>query len=139
VELAVPKRKTLLVLVVGMAAFAGTILILVLDSSPPGNGKYDRVRIGMSRVEVTTILGPPGDDGIAPVESLRGEELFGGESWIVGATVLMWSTDEFGIYVYFDPAGQVSHIEHLTIKRKELGVIEAVVLHAQRQWRRWFP
>jgi hypothetical protein len=115
---------------------------------PPQNRvtreNYDNIREGMSRAQVESILGPPGDYSTGP-SNLIGPDLDSGGSadWSkagedFGKTNLLWASDEGVIQVQFGPRGAIHKGFALTLKQDH-GGLDKLLWRARRTWWRWFP
>jgi hypothetical protein len=100
------------------------------------------LRVGMSRGEVETILGVPGDhrtgdtefDSEAEVEDLGrppdGTDVERGE---------LWEGDRALIEVRFDPAGNACAASCVPARPVDRGPLGNLLWRAEHQWRKWFP
>jgi hypothetical protein len=95
---------------------------------------FDRIRDGMSRVEVEAVLGPPGDYRTGPQQCLPSFKEVG--EW---ATVSDWFADEAFFSVGFDESGGVVWTRLVPTSRVEQGPLENLCWRAKRQWRKCFP
>jgi hypothetical protein len=94
----------------------------------------------MTRVEVESILGTPGDHTTGPTTIDSRVLMFG---WFgsppQAADAVDWQADDVCISVAFDASGrQVGSVcggNH----RIEQSLFDNLLWRAKRQWRRWFP
>jgi outer membrane protein assembly factor BamE (lipoprotein component of BamABCDE complex) len=142
------RRKLWWVLAVLPALF---VIVLVGTASPwprpervtPQN--FSLIHKGMSRVEVTAMLGPPGDYSTLPPAPLTvgeppqlDQDSPSDTEWETIDSVQYWLNDDLEITVYFDPNGVVrtecdpAHV----IKNSTFGNL---VWRAKRLWNKWLP
>jgi hypothetical protein len=105
----VSKRKRLAAVLVTVAT--GAVAVAVLWPWPRvSRAKYDRIKLGMSRAQIDTLLGGPGDFTTrATCVSASAEPAWEGapEAWL-GAATEAWRGDEGTIWVAFDASGRVA-------------------------------
>jgi hypothetical protein len=105
---------------------------------------FHRLRVGMSKAEVETILGPAGDhrtgDTTLSSASYRPETM-GDFLWVLPEAVACeeWVGEEWAIMVDFDTAGNVSGAACFQVIRVDQGRLSDLVWRARRQSRHWFP
>jgi hypothetical protein len=134
------RRRTLLLVLAGLAVVAAGVV--VLWPAPPSRitrENYDRIRVGMSRVEVEAILGSPGDYSTREIAYLL-EEPTPVEGWPIGDNE-EWCGDRASIDVAFTPTGTLMWArfwEGLPTDPDE-GPLHNLLWRAKRQWHGWFP
>jgi hypothetical protein len=140
------RRRTLLVLVVGLAAVVAAGVVVLWQGQEPNRitlERFDHIHDGLTRAEVESVLGPPGDYRTAPVEYNPLELLAGGSAESAGAGYTVeedcWRGEAFVIGVGYGHGGRVrSHWEAAALNPKP-GPLATLVWRAKRQWHRWFP
>jgi hypothetical protein len=117
----------------------------------------DRIREGMSRAEVETIVGPPGDYRAGPTGAAfdydfhladipmgtTGDKLTpwdGGNNWPpAGATQAEWAGDTAVLEVTFDAAGHVLLAVWYSVERFEPRAFEDLLWQVGRRLEKWLP
>jgi hypothetical protein len=137
------RRRTLLVVLAGLAMVvaAGAVVFWPRpELITPEN--FERIRVGMSQVEVEAILGgPPGDYTTGEID--RDHEQHGGQlsnlhdGWIARGEV--WEGNRIEIAVKFDESGNVFNADYWVWKTIDHGPLGNLRWLAERQWHRWFP
>jgi hypothetical protein len=94
----------------------------------------DRIRVGMSRSEVSAILGPPADYRTRPTlqELLVHLEADENSVW--------WHTDQVEICLAFNPQGRVT--QRQASKHgpdPELSSLDLLCWRVKHRWQQWFP
>ncbi len=96
-----------------------------------------RIKQRMSRAEVESILGPPGDYRNGPTTNAEPE------GWIyrrsVGPHSGAWRGDTGVIRIEFDGPGRVTWADFGSDYRVDRGWFRNLLERAKWQWRRWFP
>ena len=126
-------------------------------ADPLTREKCGRIKVGMSPVEVETILGPPGDyrAGLGEILSPYGDGGVAdpdpydqGPTWQDvpvqsddgGKVVKMgtWISDSLYVEIVVD---ETEHVQLANVfdRRKTQGGFDSLLWRAKRQWRRWFP
>ncbi len=106
---------------------------------------FDRIRVGMSRMEVAAMLGPTGvyEEGDREYDFVREEEQTLGDLSALAEDFARrrerWDSDRAIIWVLFDPAGNVTHAMYSPVKLIDRGPLGNLRWRAERQWRKWFP
>jgi hypothetical protein len=99
-----------------------------------------QVRQGMSRAEVESLLGPPGDYTTGPVLSIPLDwQIWGVKSdgGLGRLPTLQWHGDAGTIFIAFGSNKVVNkHFEPAQLQHQSL--LENLLWRAERQWRRWF-
>jgi hypothetical protein len=158
------RRRTLLVALAGLAVVvaAGTVVLWPREDRVT-RANYDRIQIGMSRVDVEAILGPPGDYRTGLGESDFGDDSASRwvgdppgfpSSWGLGwfaypnslpvegvptaSVQTNWFGDSCRICVEVDDAGRVRD-SSVHNRRLTQGPLDNLLWRAKRQWHRWFP
>jgi hypothetical protein len=134
------RRWKLLLVLAGLAVVgAGGTVVLWPRAERITRERFDHIHDGMTRAEVESVLGPPGDYRTAPVEYNPLELLAGGsaESAGTGYTVEedRWRGDAFVIGV----GGRVRNHRRADALDPKPGPLATLLWRAKRQWRRWFP
>src|SRR5262245_55804269 len=101
----------------------------------------DRIQVGMSRVEVEAILGPPGDytTGQVVFDCPPGGFILVSLPPDVSEPIVQWDFDTAHALMTFDEAERVSRKLLVPAKRIEQKPLENLLWRIRRQWRRWFP
>jgi hypothetical protein len=141
------RRRTLLVVVAGLAAVvaAGVVVLWPRNElvSPITRENYERVRLGMSLVEVMHILGPPGDNrtgDTGPDSAPPGGRPEDAPPTKPGHRfVLPWDGDRASILVFVGPGDRVAGKQYLPVRRLDASPLDNLLWRAKRQWHRWFP
>jgi hypothetical protein len=126
----------------GLAVLALAGAAFVTASRPLGATRegYNRVRMGMTRAEVLSILGRPGDQTTAPQDVLSmGEPALDEGVTTAGNDSLEWKGNDGWIDVYFDPSGQVAGKDFWVADTSVQAPLENFLRRAKRLWRKWFP
>jgi hypothetical protein len=146
------RRRTLLVAVAGLAVVvvAGVVVLWPQPPSRITQENCDRIKEGMSRAEVETILGPPGDyrtrlgetlclDGWGADLADPGPTVSTWQPFFEGMSGAVWKGDSIEILIVCgDYSGRVVRKE--VYERRVTGnAIDNLVWRAKRQWHRWFP
>jgi hypothetical protein len=138
------RRRTLLgALVIAALALAGAgALVLWTRASAITREKADSIQEGMTRADVVTLLGPPGDHSTGPLTSSLGAYVFDssddcGTSPDYGSEA-GWITDIGIVDVRFDDDQRVMNCWFSPLRRVEQSPLENLLWRAKRQWRRWF-
>lgn len=122
----------------------GAVLAAVVTLLPPPppsesgitKANFDRIQLGMSLAEVTSILGPPGDHPDEPEESVvMGWQTVGGEDLVD----YEWYAGEVGIIVSFDHSDRAVDKNIGSFKRRELDASEKFLRRAKHLWQKCFP
>jgi hypothetical protein len=128
----------LLLPLAGLALVAAGTFVLWPRTDRITRKNFDRIEKGMSRVQVESILGPPGDYRTGP----------GAIDWIpefgpvTGNTIWgegrCWWADTLLIVVAFDESGSAYRYWCFDEKRSQQSPLENFLWRAKRLWRRWF-
>jgi hypothetical protein len=133
------RRQKLLVALAGLAV-VGAAGAVVLWPRPDRitRENYDRIRVGMSRAEVYTVLGPPGEysTGDAKASGLPEPPMLT-EDLRQAISLEEWFGDRAAIGVYFDGAGNVTSARCWLLKPIDHGPL-GNLLWRLKHWRRWF-
>jgi len=109
---------------------------------------FNRIEKGLSRAQVQSILGPPGDYRSGPTDEwwnpdfdpstgkplldpITGRPFFPADR--------CWWVDAGLICVDFDDSGFVSEYYYCDLKMAQQNPLENFLWRVKRQWRRWFP
>lgn len=118
------------------------LLALIPMPSRATRANYDRVKKGMSRVEVHAILGAPGDYRNQPTRFWRGvsEKIL--YSWISEAgkpepVFECWQSDDGLFEVVFDPPEVVVATGYTDAGENDKGPIGNYLWRASRPWHPW--
>jgi hypothetical protein len=99
---------------------------------------YYRIKEGMSRPELYSLLGPPGNYTTGPRRRLS----FDATIWTVPNDNMggheIWEGDKATITVEFDRSGRVSGRTFSPMKKVEQNLVDDLVWRLNRRWR-WFP
>ena len=112
--------------------------VVVLWPRPPSRitrENHSVIQHGMSRREVESILGPPGDYTTGPTRPIFVYARLTPDHtpWVE------WNADKASIKVCFGDNGTVRYTEYTPLSRQDQGVLENILWRAKRQWHRWFP
>jgi outer membrane protein assembly factor BamE (lipoprotein component of BamABCDE complex) len=128
------RRRKLLVVLAGLAVVVvvGTV-VLWPRANRITRENFDRIEQGMSRSQVESILGLPGDYRTAP--SAYAEVL---PEYI--PTRMEWWTDTLLIIIDFDAAGLAYEYHSLRLGGTvQQSPVANFIWRVKRQWHRWFP
>jgi hypothetical protein len=148
------RRRTLFVVVAGLAVVSAAVVIVLWPSQPHRITKEncDRIHAGMTRAEVESILGPPGEYTTGPIDYVL--SLLAGDKPIVdGQQVFLtwgetadpsrfddcWSSDDQVLVLQFDFDGTVRLKFSGPTARVVQSPFNDLLWRAKRQWHRWFP
>jgi hypothetical protein len=102
--------------------------------------------LDMTRLEVETRLGPPGDYRSGPTHWANTKALCQGrfsrrahgigES---GSYELVWETDSEYIVFEFNADNRVTAMSESFLARDEQSTLDNLLWRLKRQWHRWFP
>jgi hypothetical protein len=141
VETAIQRSK-LLVALAGLAVVSGAGAVVLWPTQPNRitQENCDRIKEGMIRAEVETILGPPGDYSTGPTHwpSWLATKAFGREIG-EGSYTLLWETDTASLFLTFNADNRVAGMSQRLNAREKQSALENLVWRAKRQWHRWFP
>jgi hypothetical protein len=129
------RRRTLLVALAGLAVVV-TVGVVALWPRPERitRENYDRIKQGMSRSQVESILGLPGDYRTGPTAY---EEVL---PEYKPTNRMEWWTDTLIIIIDFDEAGLAYEYHRLRLGRTvQQSPVDNLLWRAKRQWHRWFP
>jgi hypothetical protein len=140
------RRRVLVLLAVACVLVRAAVALLPAPSRNTIENHY-RIRQGMSRAEVDSILGPPGDYSSGPLQYAGSP---GGPTVAFTPTALEpfvgialerveWRGDRHIVWVYFEPDGNVLHKRTREVGRTNQSLLENFFWRAKRQWQRWFP
>jgi hypothetical protein len=141
-DAAMMKYKQLVVVVAVLAAGVGWILWP--RPSPVTRENWDRVVPGMTRQDVLSLLGEPGDFSTGPTR--RSEDRVA--AWHDPSTttggpqtveIVYWHTDDLTITAWFYSDGRLAVKTLCRKTREEQGPLEGFLWRIKRQWREWFP
>ena len=137
------RRRTLLVMLAGLAVViaAGVVVLWPRPASERiTRENYDRIRAGMTRAEIETILGPPGDYTTAPTEGVRvASSTFSAPGSEIAYLESRWLSDTAQAVVWFDYSGRANRGYYAPMRIKDETPWARFLWRAKRQWRRWFP
>jgi hypothetical protein len=129
----------------GLAVIAGVVATLLRGPEPAPRltlANFNRIKCGMSRAEVESILGPPGNyradksNHPSPVRIFT----FGSQpQWQSPYPVSVWAGEEGALTVYFDGSEKATDGLLVTDSVPPEGVLDKLLWRAKRQWRKWFP
>jgi hypothetical protein len=153
------RKRKVLVALAGLAVVAAAGVVLWPRSQPSSRitrENFERIKEGMSRAEVETILGPPGDYSSGPLEYAR-ETLYrfsssgppptgdfvlsspvtilGGDAW----DRVEWRSDRQILCVYFLRSGHVIARGFWDVAPMAQSPLHNLLWRVKRQWHRWFP
>jgi hypothetical protein len=124
----------------------GLVVVLVSPVFAPRPGpdqvtpqNYARTCDGMTREEVETILGPPGDYRTGPTEQNEGVTIQAAWAWMRYPRAEIWESDSGACFVAFSPTGRMEVSQFLVRKKVQQGPLADLLWRAKRQWHRWFP
>jgi hypothetical protein len=126
------RRRTLLVALAGLAVVgaAGVVVLWPRPSSRITRENYERIRAGMSRAEIESILGPPGDySGVHVAYTLH---------WRGDRMPDEWVGDDGVIAVCYSQS-VACDVQFVPVEKVDFGLLGNYFWRAKRQWRRWFP
>jgi hypothetical protein len=136
------KAKIVLAAGLGLAVLASLgVSVAAMRTRRITFDNYQRIAAGMSRSEVETMLGSPGDFTTGPTSDDPGSE---GVNYYCGSQLgpvhhLEWLADKTGVYVSFDSTGRVYDKQFWRQHRENQTALQTLCWLARRQWRRWFP
>jgi hypothetical protein len=145
------RRRTLLVVLAGLAVVIAAGAVVLWPQTEPNritSENCDRIKEGMSRAEVETILGPPGDYRTGPTQGvvqweLNGERKLNGErtTWHDQCSnYSAWVGDTGWVKVEFNNRdATVWASDFFESKRIAQHPLDNLIWRAKRQWHRWFP
>jgi hypothetical protein len=131
------RRRTLLVVLAGLAVVvaAGVVMLWPRAPSRITRENHSVIQHGMSRREVESILGPPGDYTTGPTSTnfvyprLTPDHT----PWVE------WKADRASVKVCFSDSGTVRYTAYASLCRQDQGVLANSLWRVKRQWHRWFP
>jgi hypothetical protein len=132
----------LLVALAGLAVVAAGVVVLWPRPAPERitRENYDRIRAGMTRAEIETILGPPGDYTTAPIEGVRvASSTFSAPGSEIAYLESRWLSDTAQAVVWFDYSGRANRGYYAPMRIKDETLWSRFLWRAKRQWHRWFP
>jgi hypothetical protein len=133
------KRKLIVVLAGLTVVVAAGVVVLWPRPDRITRENYDRIRVGMNRAEVYTVLGPPRDYSTGPtlyvLDALYPHDIM--QDPYPDQEVSWWG-DTGEIDVYFSPSGVTAATFARALKGRK-NVVGDLLWRAKRQWRRWFP
>ena len=138
------RRRKLLVVLAGLAVAVAAGVVVLWPSQPSRitQENCDRIKKGMSRAEVETILGPPGDYRTGPLQDvLVWHPILDGTTWHDQCTnSSAWVGDTGWVRVQFNNGdGTVFASDFFESKRIAQHPLDNLLWRAKRQWQRWFP
>jgi hypothetical protein len=131
-------------LLVALAALAG-VVVLWPRGEPDRitQANFDRIHEGMTRAEVETILGPPGDYRTEPAEYGSLAYLVGRRAQSIGddypAVSHWWEGNTSLVILSYDHSGRVTDFGRVDAINPKPSAVEILLWHLKRQWHRWFP
>jgi hypothetical protein len=128
----------LLLALAGLALVAAGTFVLWPRANHITRENFDRIEKGMSRVQVESILGLPGDYRTGPTEIawiLEYDPITGKTLW----DDRCWCADTLLIIVDFDESGSAYRYWCFDERRSLQSPLENFLWRANRHWRRWFP
>jgi hypothetical protein len=141
------RRRKLLGSLLGLAVVAVGAFVLWPRKDRITRENYERIREGMSRVEVEAILGPPGDFTTQPVAEVdrAGPSLLlisDARTWpmVDKRAWVEWQTDTGTVGIQFTSSEHVLvpiFWEMQSISGHD--PLDILLWRAKRQWRKWFP
>jgi hypothetical protein len=97
----------------------------------------------MTRAEVETILGPPGDHRTEPAEYSRLVYLAGQRAQSIGddypAASHWWEGNTSLVIVSYNYSDRVTDFTRADAINPKPSAVEILLWRAKRQWHRWFP
>jgi hypothetical protein len=133
-------RRRKLIAAVGLAVLVAVgAVVLWPRTDRVTREKFDLLRVGMSRVQVQVILGPPGDSSTVETAYDHYDAAVGKWHPAVSDAADIWQTDAAEIAVSYSESGTVSGATYSTGCRLDDGPLGNLLWRAKRQWRRWFP
>jgi hypothetical protein len=136
------RRRTLLVVLAGLAVVvaAGVVVLWPRPPSRITRENYDRIRAGMTRAEIETILGPPGDYTTAPTEGVRvASRTFSAPGSESAYLQSCWLSDSAQAVVWFEYSGRANRGYYAPMRIKDETLWARFHWRLKRQWHRWFP
>jgi hypothetical protein len=138
------RRRKLLVALAGLAV-AVAVGVVVLWSRPQRFTRENcgRVKQGMTRAEVETILGRPGDyrtgpvdydGGFVPIKTTPLTMPYASDD-----DIARWTGDSAYMAVTFDSAGRVEAWYLIPTSKAAQSPLGDLLWRAKRQWHGWFP
>jgi hypothetical protein len=101
--------------------------------------KLAHLQTGMSRAEVETVLGPPGNYASGPLVFLNDAVIdFSGTPGIYSEDPPWWITDTVVVVAEFDGQGQATSIRPHPC-RSSRPYLDDLRWRLKQEWRRWFP
>jgi hypothetical protein len=146
------RRRKLLVALAGLVVVVAAGAVgLRRRADRVTRANYDRILTGMSRADVETILGPPGDYATVPFDNGSGTKL--DPSDVYSEVVRSFSTGDARnrdracwcgndrvIVIAFDgPNGRVVGCSFMQPRRLNQSPLDNLLWRLKRQWHRWFP
>jgi len=157
------RRRTLLVVLAGLAVVVAAGVVVVWPLRQPAQLSEEncrRIRRGMTRSDVESILGPPRLCATGPTENDFGQNcfqhVFEPESYVRDRMYLpayasppppadpvaeccYWDSDSAGVRVDYVRSGKVASVEYTPLQPRDKSVHAALLRPFKRQWQRWFP
>jgi hypothetical protein len=132
------RRKLLGTLVLGLVALVAVVVWPRPDRITREN--FERIKNGMSRVEVEAILGPPEDYSTGPELPVSSRHVTLNRSFevIPGSQYFRWLNDTASVSVYFDQDAVYSARFRVPILLKQTP-LDNLLWRAKRQWRKVVP
>jgi hypothetical protein len=121
-------RNRLDVLIVGLFVVGLAALLVWPQPDQVTQENFDRIRKGMNRAEVESILGPPGDYRFTRMQCLP--------SFKQRAIELDWYTDTASVNVCLDESHGVVEMRFYEPYGGEAGYLDALLYRAKRRWQR---
>ena len=142
--------RKLLVALVGLAVVgAAGMVVLWPRQDRISRQNLERIKRGMTRVEVEAILGPPGDHATAPLEDPDPSGLVMSnwrpyyvppiDRFDAEHEIVQWRGDAGIIAVNFTLSGHVVEAGMWPVKRVDQTLLGNLLWRLKRQWHRWFP
>jgi hypothetical protein len=130
--------------VVAVAVYAAVWLLQPISPINPHNAA--KILTGMTRAEVEAVLGGPSrEESTGPLAALETDDRAASDALVASFFVRsvsqsslarygFWASDAAMVSVWFDPAGHVSRLESLAVRRRPETPLEVI----RRWWRSVF-
>jgi hypothetical protein len=137
------RMRTKLTVLAGVVLLLGVgVVVLWPRSNQITESNCGRIKMGMSRTEVESILGgPPGVYGWRPMWPVREEsrEVIPRDKSVLNCVWVRWWGDEGAIDVFYDPSGRAMGVTWCRCEPIKLSPFVWLIWRAECQWHRWFP
>jgi hypothetical protein len=141
------RRRRLLVALVGLAGVlvvAGTTMLWPRPADPINFENFQCLRGGMTKAEVTAVLGPPGDYRTGPTIEVGGsyrDAFFDTAEFATApdSTEDVWSSDKAWTKVSYSRSGATVAAFYMRREPETVSPLANLLWRAKRRWHRWFP